>query len=261
MNASVRTRNLTSYDFLKMAAVLLMIVDHLGFYFFPDQDWLRAIGRWCVPIWFFLIGYANSRSLNSELWLGAAVLIAASIVAGQSIFPMSILATIILVRMTMNMLMDVAMENPRNFWSLSAVMMVLILPTIFLFEYGSEGFLLAMVGYLIRRKDQVSGMLIDLFMLFAFSIFVAAETLIFGFDRQMVILMSAGLVAVFIILHYFTAQEFPKLTKALPVFATKSVQIFGRHTLLIYVGHIILFKIIAMFLFPERFQLFNWSVF
>ncbi len=261
MNASPLPRNLTSYDFLKMAAVLLMIVDHLGFYFFPEQDWLRAIGRWCVPIWFFLVGYANSRSMNKELWISVLVLTVASIVAGQSIFPLNILATILIVRLTLNTLMDFAMENPRNFWSLCAVMMVLILPTIFLFEYGSEGFLLAMVGYLVRRKDKISGWLIDLFMLFAFLTFILAETVIFGFDRDMVILMSAGVIAVFIVLLYFQSEEFPKLTRTLPVYVTKSIQLFGRHTLLIYVGHLVLFKIIALALFSERFQLFNWSFF
>ena len=261
MNASPLPRNLTSYDFLKMAAVLLMIVDHLGYYFFPEDLWLRAIGRWCVPIWFFLIGYANSRSMNKELWVGVLVLAVSSVIAGQSLFPFSILATILIIRMILDTLMDFAMENPRNFWTLSVVMALLTLPTTFLFEYGSEGFVLAMVGYLIRRREQVSDGLIDLFVLFAFLTFVTFETILFGFDRNLVILVSAGIVAVFVFLYYFKPTEFPKLTRTMPIFVTKSIKIFGRHTLLIYVGHLVLFRLLALYLFPEQFQAFNWSFF
>ena len=259
--ASSLPRNLTSYDLLKMVAVLLMIVDHIGAYFFPDVEEFRAIGRWCVPIWFFLIGYANSRDLGKPIWIGAGVLILADIVTGMSLLPLSILATIIIVRIFLNIMMDFASENARQFWILCAGLVLLILPTIFLFEYGTEGFLLAMVGYLIRNKEKFSDGLKDLFVLFAFVIFVVAETIVFGFDRNMVILMSAGLVVVFISLYYFQSVEFTKATQTLPNFVTRFVQFFGRHTLLIYVGHLVAFKLAATILYPERFGVFNWSFF
>ncbi len=43
-------RDLTSYDLLKTLAVILMIIDHVGHHFFPDEMWFRVVGRLCVPI-------------------------------------------------------------------------------------------------------------------------------------------------------------------------------------------------------------------
>lgn len=33
-----------------------MIIDHLGFFFFPDQVWMRILGRGAAPIFFFVSG-------------------------------------------------------------------------------------------------------------------------------------------------------------------------------------------------------------
>ena len=79
-------RDLTSYDFLKAVAVLLMVIDHVGFYFYPDQQWFRVFGRLCVPIWFFLIGYARSRDLSLYLWGGMILLVFAQPAGGDEPF-------------------------------------------------------------------------------------------------------------------------------------------------------------------------------
>lgn len=42
---------------LKLIAVLTMVIDHIGYLFFPDQEWMRAIGRLTMPIF----GYAIAR--------------------------------------------------------------------------------------------------------------------------------------------------------------------------------------------------------
>ena len=44
----VLPRELTSYDFLKTFAVVFMVIDHAGFFFFPDNDWMRVAGRLSV---------------------------------------------------------------------------------------------------------------------------------------------------------------------------------------------------------------------
>lgn len=42
-------------DFLKFLAMLTMLIDHIGYLFFPSQIWLRIIGRLSFPIFAFLI--------------------------------------------------------------------------------------------------------------------------------------------------------------------------------------------------------------
>jgi hypothetical protein len=52
--------NKSSYGFLsagklKLLACILMVIDHIGFYFFPESILLRAIGRLAFPIFAFFI--------------------------------------------------------------------------------------------------------------------------------------------------------------------------------------------------------------
>lgn len=42
-------------DFLKFIAMFTMLIDHIGYLFFPTQIWLRVIGRIAFPIFAFLI--------------------------------------------------------------------------------------------------------------------------------------------------------------------------------------------------------------
>ena len=51
-------------DFLKFLAMFTMLIDHIGYLFFPTQIWIRVIGRISFPIFAFLIarGYRFTSS-------------------------------------------------------------------------------------------------------------------------------------------------------------------------------------------------------
>ena len=40
---------------LKIVAMIAMLVDHIGLYLFPDQLWMRVIGRLALPIFAYMI--------------------------------------------------------------------------------------------------------------------------------------------------------------------------------------------------------------
>lgn len=42
---------------LKLIALATMVIDHVGYLFFPEQEWMRAVGRLTMPIF----GYAIAR--------------------------------------------------------------------------------------------------------------------------------------------------------------------------------------------------------
>ena len=46
-------KHLTSFD-LKVIAIVTMTIDHMGYYLFPEYDWLRIIGRIAFPLFAFL---------------------------------------------------------------------------------------------------------------------------------------------------------------------------------------------------------------
>ncbi len=54
---------------LKLIAMLSMILDHVGDNFFPDQLWMRALGRIAMPIFAFCIaeGFGHTRNRGRYL--------------------------------------------------------------------------------------------------------------------------------------------------------------------------------------------------
>lgn len=142
----------THLDLIKSFAVIVMIIDHIGYYFFPEQEWFRAIGRIGFPVWFFMIGYALSRELPGKLLVGALVLLVANIGLDLPLLPLNALFTIILLRMLIDPFMDIVLRSRYIFW-LSAILLVLgyVLSNL-ITEYGTIALLFAVAGYLTRHR-------------------------------------------------------------------------------------------------------------
>jgi hypothetical protein len=100
-----------------------MIIDHMGYFFFPEDPagitgdpnlWWRAVGRLCVPIWFFLIGYAQTRTIDRMLVGGALILLASNLVSGMYFFPVSALVSVMIIRLLIDPLALFAFQRPQN---------------------------------------------------------------------------------------------------------------------------------------------------
>lgn len=252
---------ITSYDLFKCMAVLLMLADHAGYYFFPEENWWRVFGRMCVPIWFFLVGYAKSRDLGLKMWIGAAILVGANFVVGMSIIPLNILASMLAVRLLIDEVMKGALRDERIFWGVVLTMFFLIIPTMFVVEYGTQGLILSVFGYMVRRRDElnISEKLLNRYFVAAFFMFVVPQFFFFGMTQAQFMVMGMGVMAVMGTLYKFKPAEFPRLTAALPGFVVAAIHFMGRRTMEIYVVHLLLFKFMGAFLEPERFVWFDWK--
>ncbi|NCC22061.1 MAG: hypothetical protein EOM26_06315 [Alphaproteobacteria bacterium] len=254
-------KELTSYDFIKAYAVLLMIVDHVGYYFYPDEDWLRVIGRLCVPVWFFLIGYARSRDMSERLWIGAAILVVADIIVGIEVFPLNILATMLFIRLVIDRVMASAVKNYEVLFGIGFMLFFLSIPTSFLLDYGVSGVLFAMFGWFMRNRDQVKysmrGIVESFVLVFCVGAWSFYQIFAFQFDQLHASALVAGIAAVCGVLFFFRPVVYPGLTHVMPAPVVWSLQILGRRTLEIYVAHLVLFKFWAI-LFNENDDRFNW---
>ena len=61
-------------DILKTLATLAMIIDHIGFYFFPEILILRSIGRYAFPIFCFFAGFNYKGNLNYKILIYGIIL-------------------------------------------------------------------------------------------------------------------------------------------------------------------------------------------
>jgi len=256
------TRHLTSFDLLKSLALILMIVDHVGYFFFPEEAWFRVIGRLSVPIWFFLIGYANTRQVQSVIWTGAIVVALSSVISGEFILPLNILFALACARLWIDRIMAGALQSYESFAGMFFLLFFLSLPTMFLFEYGTMAFMFTVLGYLRQHKD---GLNLNRFALFGFIaavlIFytVVSGLLVSGLSQSQLWFLIAGMVGLSALLFVFEGREYAGISKTLgPVI--KPFQIMGRHTLIVYVVHLLVFRGIVLFSDDDRFGFFEVEI-
>ncbi len=240
--------SLTSYDLLKSLALFLMVIDHVGYFFFPENEWFRVIGRASMPIWFFLVGYARGREIPRMLWVGALALIASNIVLGGELFPLNVLVSIMFVRLVVDKVSSITFRNWEFMMYGGFLVTALSFATIPLFEYGTIGLLIAMSGYLARNSHEIdiSERTQRIFMGFTVAVYTLSQLLIFRHltkPEAQAMTICIGLVS--IILYYFRPTEVPEVESKLPRFAVLFLQFTGRFTLEIYVIHLILFKLIC----------------
>lgn len=258
-----RSAIITSYDLLKALAVVLMLVDHVGYYFYPDELWLRVIGRFCVPVWLFLVGYARTRELDPRFLIGGLMLVATGFVAGMPVFPLNILFTILALRLVMDFVAErmVTRDGGRHLWPLAVLAALITLPTMLFVEYGTLAILLMLCGWMVRNRDSMADdNRIRPFFVFTVMAFAVTQSLQFGFSGPQFAALAVGTLAVFAVLSLFRPVEYPRLTRVLGPGAGV-VRLLGRRTLEIYVLHLILFRFIGVLTQPERYALWNWTWF
>jgi hypothetical protein len=237
--SSIKSNYVTSYDVLKTIAVVLMILDHVGFYVLPEVEFLRVLGRLCVPIWFFLIGYANTREIIKDLWSGALVLTISSLIMGGSVFPITILLSFIIIRLVLDYVAEYGFKSKENFIILCFVMVILWFPSSFIMEYGTAGLGLTLVGYTVRHNNSYR---IKAFLAF-FLLFTLSQIFVFQFDFIHSAFMTFGLTIVGLALWRFKPMDYVGFNSASII--GHILKFTGRHTLFIYVAHILILKALA----------------
>ena len=237
----------THLDLIKSFAVIMMLIDHIGYYFFPGELWFRTLGRiGGVPVWFFLVGYAIGREIPSKLIIGAGALIVAKFAFFQQVFALNVLVPIMIIRLILDSLMKFILKSPYIF-GLSIIMFTLgFWPTNAIMDYGTLGLLFAIVGYFVRHRERLiettflTKGYMNIYFVYAFVAFCILQNAIFGFSNAQFFVLAVLAAVIMIILINIRPMTFPKIQG----FAKHALQFGGRRTLEIYVGHLLIFKLL-----------------
>src|SRR5262245_27822903 len=140
-------------DWLKTAAIIFVSADHLGFFFVDNDLWWRVFGRFAAPPFFFLVGYAQSRTVPLH-WIGIGVILTLleSWNADWTWVSPNILLSFVLIRIA-RPCVDTLLQNHGWFPFLVVVSVVrALLPNATdIVVYGAEGWLWALFGRCQRR--------------------------------------------------------------------------------------------------------------
>ncbi len=263
-SASVYGR-MNSYDIMKLCALLAMVADHLGVYFWPDAEWLRAIGRMAFPLFLFLVGYSCTWKTKYELLALAVLIVICAAITHHHIIPVNILFTIALIRLMMSYV--VRFQITPGFLCASFIICLVWFPLFIWIDYSTIAFLFAMSGYLQKQKPDSSEAV--LFLYAAVAAHCVIQYFSFGFNALNTIIMFAFMACAVILMHNFRLEESRPARKKdkdfllflpfhLPDSVNNSLRWIARNTLLIYAGHVMIFMIAERILYPARLGNFQW---
>ncbi len=226
---------LTTHDILKAFAIVLMVVDHVGYVFFPEDVWWRVFGRMCVPIWFFLVGYASPRRFPDELITLGAMLLVTDLWVGERALPLNIFATILAARLYVAYAERIVQDGVAlaTMFTISAVLLPL---SLVLFEYGSQVFPLSLAGFYYRHYRHHWLAPVSLGVAWAF--FCAAQYVFFHFSDLQGLIMASGCGLVCLTLHHHHLKPLPS---TLGRWYSMPVALFARNSHYVYTLHLMAF--------------------
>jgi len=223
-------REFNSWDLVKLLGLALMLVDHIGLFFFPDELWLRAIGRSAAPIFLFLGGYASSYRLRWDLViLGILLTVSNTLVAGHFVL-LNILLTIVICRLILGWRESKGGIVQPFAWYFVAMAWIISLAII---QYGSFGLLFALCGYMKRFAERYTLRQRQLFWLLTFVSHGLLQMVATKLNLPEALLMAAVLAGVYTLLWRLEIR---------PVRVAPVIDSIGkwaaRHMAYIYAGHL-----------------------
>ena len=141
-------RAVDNADWLKTAAIISVSIGHFGYFFIEDDSWWSVFGRVAAPTFFFLLGYAQTRTVPLRwVWLGVILTLLESWNAKWTWVAPNILLSLALVR-SARPYAQILLQ--RYGWAAFAFLVSALLGLLpiagNLVDYGSEGWLWALFG-------------------------------------------------------------------------------------------------------------------
>jgi hypothetical protein len=259
MNDTARTtgtaRAVDNTDWLKAAAIILVSVDHIGYFFIENNLWWSTFGRLAAPPFFFLMGYAQTRAVPLHwVWLGLILTLLESWNADWTWVSPNILLSFALIRLARPHAQGLVQRHGWAAFALAVLALLAVLPiTGKAVDYGAAGWLWALLGLCQRLhvddrsaaetgaiQDQapcVDAMVrnVDLMRLLACLVAAVAydwqEQREYAFPQLNLAVFVAGVGALSLILCLF---ERGRSRIQPPQALAGSLRFIGRHTLEIY---------------------------
>jgi uncharacterized membrane protein len=144
-------------DWLKTAAIILVVIDHFGYFFMEDDRWWSVFGRLAAPTFFFLLGYAQTQAVPLHwIWLGIILTLLNSWNANWTWVTPNILLSFVFIRIVRPYVQTFLQRRGWVAFAILVFALLVILPIAAkIVDYGSEGWLWALFG--LCQREYVDG--------------------------------------------------------------------------------------------------------
>lgn len=236
-----KARDVTTLDLLKVAAVVLMILDHVGLYLYAS-DWLRVLGRPAAVTFGFLIGFSRSRTVPvSWVVLGLALtLLNRWLYPDSEDHALDILIALALTRISLPLFERIHDIHPMMLLPFAAVMALVAEPLNDYLEYGTEVSIVALLGIAVRldtgrRSQRTCRDAMALVVLLAITLIALRHFHFAGWSA----VGCASILAATVL----TLSNVKRSTFEAPEWLAPILRFTGRNTLWIYAIHLALFQV------------------
>lgn len=246
---SALERPVTTTDLLKFAGLAFVLIDHFGAYFVEDGTGWRLLGRLAAPIFFFLIGFARTRTVPWSWLVFGALLTLTDYIEAESVeeTTLNILLNFVLLRWVLLPAFERwVVPSPWRIAGVVAIGVVLIPWTDHVLEYGTGGWLWALFGLAHRRALEAptqqpawAGIAIASAVGIAYA-FRESEDL--GFNAAQAALLFALLAALIVLLARFRRADLAWQPSRPPA---GLLRLCGRWSLEIYAVSLLLMQVVA----------------
>ena len=126
----------------------MVAVDHFGYFFIENADWWSVFGRMAAPVFFFLLGYAQSRIIPLRwIWLGIILTLLDSWNTDWAWVAPNILLSLALIRLARPGVKTLIIHYGWVAFALLVFALFAMLPIAAnVVEYGAEGWLWGLFG-------------------------------------------------------------------------------------------------------------------
>ncbi|MDF2965183.1 MAG: hypothetical protein K0Q51_571 [Rickettsiaceae bacterium] len=209
-----------------------MILDHIGFFFWPKIEVLRVIGRLAMPIFCFFAGY-NFVGKRRSILLKYGFLLTVISYINSGFFPtLNILITIYLGQLYLQKFFTLTQDFVSNLFQI--LPLILFTPATFLlFDYGTLAISLMTLGYMYKHTTPKKS-----YIFLVAALTVVNTQILFWFDLHNFIL----LIIMCIILYYCLASFDDYADPINDEFSL----LVSRNSMFIYFFHVSAFTIIRM---------------
>jgi uncharacterized membrane protein YcfT len=242
---------LTSTDLLKLAGLALVLVDHYGLFFDPDQTWWRVFGRPAAPIFFFLIGFARTNAIPAYWLVLGAILTGLDVISDGRDASLNILFSFALLRLALPHV-ESFIAHKRFALPLLALLLAALAPLFGnVIEYGLSGWLWALLGLSARLAlagEPGSALTRNIVAVICGVYYLTSEVLFWHLDFAQIIILALLIGALVGALLVFRRKD---LEWRPPAPLAQTLNWIGRRSLEIYVGSTIAMQVVSLMLDSE----------
>ncbi|MBS0288390.1 MAG: hypothetical protein JSR17_13930 [Proteobacteria bacterium] len=236
-------KSFNTHDFIKVVAIFIMVIDHVGYYLLANDPWFRMIGRIGLPMWYFLIGYVNKLRINYFL-IGYGIILSFTDTFLMQTVWFNVLLTFIVCQVLLHYF---PVERISTLWR--AIFFLLLLPINALLyshvEYGVLGIFLVYSARMVAIKDPQAAFWLAL----AHLVFFVWQIIAFPYLIQPKLLYPFAFLTLGV---YFLLLFYKQRVWSCPQFLLFPMLFISRYSLHIYFYHLIALQLIWVLYITQK---------